>query len=97
MADMHAGSTDDGLKVVANQLREARERHVRRLAVYKAAGYDRAACRRCARRSAIVPSRLSGRVPALTRTALGSYPAFDVPRLLQGPRPLALPGSPSIR
>lgn len=43
MAQMKTASGDDSLNVVARQLREARERHVKRLAVYKLAGYDRSA------------------------------------------------------
>ncbi len=39
----HQTFSDGGLCVVNRQLREARERHLQRLAVYKAAGYDRAA------------------------------------------------------
>ncbi len=43
MADTNTPSTDDGLEVVARQLREAREHYVKRLAAYKLAGYDRPA------------------------------------------------------
>jgi len=43
MTEFKTASTDDGLDVVAKQLREARERYAARLAVYKQAGYDRPA------------------------------------------------------
>jgi 2-polyprenyl-3-methyl-5-hydroxy-6-metoxy-1,4-benzoquinol methylase len=43
MADMKTSSIGDGLDVVARQLREARDRYVKRLAVYRLAGYDRPA------------------------------------------------------
>jgi SAM-dependent methyltransferase len=43
MANMNTASNGDGLGAVAGQLREAHDRHVRRLAVYKLAGYDRVA------------------------------------------------------
>jgi ubiquinone/menaquinone biosynthesis C-methylase UbiE len=43
MADMQAASTENGLEVVAKQLREARDRYANRMAVYKLVGYDRPA------------------------------------------------------
>jgi ubiquinone/menaquinone biosynthesis C-methylase UbiE len=43
MADMNTASTENGLEVVAKQLREARDRYAKRMAVYKLVGYDRPA------------------------------------------------------
>jgi SAM-dependent methyltransferase len=41
MAETHPAPAEDGLNVVARRLREARDRHLKRLDVYRCAGYDR--------------------------------------------------------